>query len=179
MIRILVVSLLTMLALPVHAQNQEAAARTAAGCGADNVQFDVKTDKSLHPQGQAPAGKALVYVFEVEKTDPAAFKVGAVTIRIGLDGQWVGANHGNTYFYFSVDPGDHSICANWQSSLGRLSKLASAISLKAEAGQVYYFLTKVAERSRDNPAVWMEAVDPAEAKLLIASSSLSNSHPKK
>jgi hypothetical protein len=34
------------------------------------------------------------------------------------------------------------------------------------------------ERSHDNPAVWMEAVDPAEAKLLIASASLSNVHPK-
>ena len=95
---IIVVSLLTMLAVPLHAQDQAMAARTAAGCGADNVQFDVKTDKSQHPQGQVPAGKALIYVFEVEKTDAGAFKIGAVTIRIGLDGQWVCANHGSTYF---------------------------------------------------------------------------------
>ena len=102
----LVVSLLTMLAVPVVAQDQATAARSAAGCGGDNVQFDVKTDKSRHPQGQVPPGKALVYVFEVERTDAQAFKIGAVTMRIGLDGQWVGANHGNTYFYFPVDPGD-------------------------------------------------------------------------
>ncbi len=175
----LVLSLLTMLALPAHGQDQATAARTAAGCGADNVQFDVKTDKSQHPQGQVPAGKALVYVFEVEKTDAVAVKIGAVSIRIGLDGQWVGANHGNTYFYVPVDSGDHSLCANWQSSLGKFSKLSSAVSLTAETGHVYYFLTKVDERSHDNPAVWMEAVDPAEAKLLIASGSLSNFHPKK
>jgi hypothetical protein len=176
---ILVVWLLTMLAVPARAQDQATAARTAAGCGADNVQFDVKTDKSQHPQGQVPAGKALVYVFEAEKTDAGAFKIGAVTIRIGLDGQWVGANHGSTYFYFLVGPGDHNLCANWQSSFGRVSKLSSAVSLTAEAGQVYYFVTKVDERSHDNPAVWMGAVDPAEAKLLIASASLSNFHPKK
>jgi len=175
----LVMSLLAMLAVPVHAQDQATAARTAAGCGADNVEFDVKTDKSQHSQGQVPAGKALVYVFEVERTDAVAFKIGAVTIRIGLDGQWVGANHGDTYFYFPVDPGDHSLCANWQSSFRRFSKLSSAVSLTADAGQVYYFLTKVDERSHDTPAVWMEAVDPAEAKLLIASASLSNFHPKK
>lgn len=142
-------------------------------------QFDVKTDKSQHPHGQVPLDKALVYVFEVERTDAGAFKIGAVTIRIGFDGQWVGANHGNTYFYFPVDPGDHNLCANWQSNPGRLSKLASAVSLTAETGQVYYVLTKVDERSHDYPAVWLEAVDPAEAKLLIASSSLSNFHPKK
>jgi hypothetical protein len=151
----------------------------ASGLTAINLTVGVKTDKSRHPQGQAPPGKALVYVFEVERTDAQALKTGAVTIRIGLDGQWVGANHGNTYFYFPVDPGDHNLCANWQSTFGRFSKLAAAVSLTAETGQVYYFLTKVDERSHDNPAVWMEAVDPAEAKLLIASASLSDFHPKK
>jgi len=175
----LAVSLLMMLAVPLFAQDQATAARTAAGCGADNVQFDVKTDKKQHPQGQVAVGKALVYVFEAERSDAGTLKIGAVTTRIGLDGQWVGANHGNTYFYFPVDPGDHNLCANWQSTFGRFSKLAAAVSLTAETGQVYYFLTKVDERSHDNPAVWMEAVDPAEAKLLIASASLSDFHPKK
>jgi hypothetical protein len=44
---------------------------------------------------------------------------------------------------------------------------------------VYYFLAKVDERIHDHLAVWMEAVDPAEGKLLIASASLSDFHPKK
>ncbi|HTU35806.1 MAG TPA: hypothetical protein VMF66_18540 [Candidatus Acidoferrum sp.] len=169
----LVMSLLGLLAMPVFAQDQAMAARTAAGCGADNTQYAVKTDKAQHPQGQIPGGKALVYVFEQEKVGPG-FKIGAVTVRVGLDGQWIGANHGNTYFFFAVAPGDHSICANWQSSIGRLAKLASAASLTAAPGQTYYFQARVDERSHDNPAVWMEPVDPAEAKILIASASLSN-----
>jgi hypothetical protein len=128
---------------------------------------------------QVPADKALVYVIEQEKTDAQTIKIGAVTIRIGLDGQWVGANHGNTYFSLLVDPGVHSLCANWQSSIGRYSKQAAAVSLTPEAGQTYFLLTKVDERSHDNPAVWMEPLDPAEAKLLMASASLSNFHPEK
>lgn len=174
----LVLCLLALFAVPVFAQDQAMAARTAAGCGADNVQYHVKTDKTQHPQGQMPDGKALVYVFEQERTDPG-FKIGAVTVRVGLDGQWIGANHGDTYFYFPVDPGDHSICANWQSSIGRLAKLASAASFTAEPGQVYYFQMKVDERSHDTPAIWVQPVDPAEARLLIASASLSNFHQKK
>jgi hypothetical protein len=174
----LVVSLFAMFAVPVVAQDQAAAARAAAGCGADNVEFDVKTDKNQHPEGQPDAGKALVYVFEDEKTDPGLV-IGAVTMRIGLDGQWVGADHGKSYFFFSVDPGDHSVCASWQSSLKRLSKLAGAASLTAAPGSVYYFQAKVDARTHDRPAVWMEPVDPAEAKILIASASLSTSHPKK
>jgi hypothetical protein len=175
---VLAVLLFAFLTLPVFAQDQAATARAAAGCGADNVEFDVKTDRNQHPEGQAEAGKALVYVFEDEKTDPGLV-IGAVTTRIGLDGQWMGANHGKSYFFFSVDPGDHSVCASWQSSLKRLSKLAAAASLTAAPGSVYYFQAKVDARSHDRPAVWMEAVDPAEAKILIASASLSTSHPKK
>jgi hypothetical protein len=175
---VLAVLLFAFLTLPVFAQDQAATARAAAGCGADNVEFDVKTDRNQHPEGQAEAGKALVYVFEDEKTDPGLV-IGAVTTRIGLDGQWMGANHGKSYFFFSVDPGDHSVCASWQSSLKRLSKLAAAASLTAARGSVYYFQAKVDARSHDRPAVWMEAVDPAEAKILIASASLSTSHPKK
>jgi hypothetical protein len=65
--------------------------------GQETIELMVRM-ASQHPQGHVPAGQALVYIFEVEKTDAVAFKIGAVKIRIGLDGQWVGANHGNTYF---------------------------------------------------------------------------------
>jgi Protein of unknown function (DUF2846) len=168
---------LTILTVPVVAQDQ-ATARAAAGCGPANVEFDVKTDKKQHSEATPEAGKALVYVFEEEKQDPG-FVIGAVTTRIGLDGQWVGANHGKSYFFFSVDPGDHNLCASWQSSLSFRSKLASAASLAAEAGKVYYFRAKVDERTHEQSALKMELVDPAEGKLLLADSALSEPHPKK
>ncbi len=131
-----------LLALPVLAQDQAAGARAAAGCGADKVQFEVAADKKLHTEGKAEAGKAVVYVFEDERRDPNQ-RLGNVTIRIGLDGKWVGANHGKSYFFFSVEPGQHALCANWQSSFRMYSKLASAASLTAEAGKVYYFRASV------------------------------------
>jgi hypothetical protein len=40
-------------------------------------------------------------------------------------------------------------------------------------------MAKVNMRSHDRPDIWMEAVDPAEAKILIAASSFSSSHAKK
>jgi hypothetical protein len=170
--------LLAVLTVPAFAQDQAAAARAAAGCGPAKVEFDVKTDKSQHSEATPEAGKALVYVFEEERQDPGLV-IGAVTTRIGLDGQWVGANHGKSHFYFSVNPGEHNLCASWQSSLGIRSKLASAASLTAEAGKVYYFRAKVEERKEERSALKMELIDPAEGKLLLADSSLSDSHPKK
>ena len=147
--------------------------------GPDKVQFDVTTDKKQHPEAKAKAeaGKAAVYVFEDERREPNEL-FGLVTTRIGVDGQWVGANHGKSYFFFSVDPGSHDLCANWQSSFKMYSKLVSAASLTAEAGKVYYFRAVVEERTHTPTAVRIEAVDPAEGQLLVAGSALSSSHPK-
>ena len=171
-----------LLAVPLIARGQgaqdAATLARAAGCGPSSVEFNVKTDKNQHPAAEPEAGKALVYVFDTVKLDPGLV-IGTVTLRVGLDGSWVGANHGDSYFYFPVDPGDHRICAQWQSTFERLSKLASAISLTAEAGQVYYFRAIADARSHDRGAVRLEALDPAEALLLTAASAYSTSHPKK
>lgn len=169
-----------LLAGPAFAQTQDpaAAARSAAGCGPQEVQFDVKIDKTQHAPAPPSSGKALVIVLEQEKSDPG-FKIGAVTTRVGLDGSWVGANHGSSFLAFQVDPGEHRVCAQWQSALKRISLLASAATLLAEAGQTYFFETRVDERTHDRPAVRIEPLDPAEAQLLLASAGQSVSHPKK
>ena len=177
-------SLLAVLlfAMPMIARGQEtqdaATLARAAGCGPSEVEFNVKTDKNQHPAPKPETGKAMVYVFDTIKLDPGIV-IGNVTLRIGLDGSWMGANHGDSYFYFPVDPGEHHICAQWQSSLEIRSKLASAASLTAEAGQVYYFRAIADARTHDRGAVRLEELDPAEALLLTGSSAFSTSHPKK
>ena len=70
-------ALMLLLAAPLTAQNDDAAkARIAAGCGADEVRFDVKTDKKQHPTGTAEAGRALVYVFADTASDNAHAAIG-------------------------------------------------------------------------------------------------------
>ena len=157
----------------------DAAARSAAGCGADQVNFDVKTEKKLHPAPHPQADKALIYVFQDVKGNDLGFGVMSVTARVGLDGAWVGAISNKSYFFFSADPGDHRLCTNWQSSVASRSKLASAASLTAEAGKSYYFRTKVYSIRRGQLAMKLEALDSIEAQLLMASFSFSTSSPKK
>jgi hypothetical protein len=171
-----------LFASPVFAQDQAAAARAAAGCGPQQIQYDVKTDKKQHPAPQPETGKALVYVFEEVRGNQLGVGVTGVTSRVGLDGTWIGANRSKTYFFFSVDPGNHRLCTNWQSSVASRSKLGSAASLTAEAGKTYYFKTKVyslPEREQYEVIFRLEPLDPAEAQLLVASSALSISQPKK
>ncbi len=170
-----VFSFVAMPAAQGQSEDQAAAARSSAGCGPAGVEFDVKTDKKSHPAPRPEPGKALVYVFQHERHKPDVYAIGAVTVRVGLDGDWVGANHGSSYFFFPVEAGAHRVCSQVQSSFKRYSKLASAISLKAEPGKAYYFRVFVDDAV---PHVKLEAIDEAEAELLIASSALSSSHPK-
>ena len=161
------------------AQNQSPG---ATSCGPSDVKFDVRHDNTRHPLlSQPEEGKALVYVIEVFQKPPG--ELGNPTIRVGLDGTWVGANQGSSYLSFSVDPGEHHLCTNWQSMWKRLSDQHSLTSFTAEAGKTYFFRvqTHVESEGRESQ-LWyidLQPVNADEGKYLIATSPLSVSQPKK
>jgi len=158
-------------------QNKPAGVAVPPGCGPINEKFEVKTDKAQHPVTQAEAGKAVVYFVEDDTNFQSTPKP---TTRIGLDGSWVGANHGNSYFYFTVDPGEHHLCASWQSWVGIGTRNnASAAHFTAEAGGVYYFSVKNSWL-RESQIMGMELVplDSDEGQLLASKFSFSTFHPK-
>jgi hypothetical protein len=168
-----IILLFSLFASPVLAQEPAPVVSSRGGCGPSEAHFDVKTDKKQHPVAPPDAGKAVVYVFEDMEYGP--------TMRVGLDGSWVGANKGKSYFYFSVDPGDHQVCTNWQSGTFKETskRIGSAMTLKAEAGKVYYLRTQVYERSERDRNVKLELVETAEGQFLVSASAFSTSHPKK
>ena len=99
---------------------------------------------------------------------------------VGLDGQWIGATDGNSYFYFSVDLGEHHLCTNWQgfSFLGKM-RTAGAPHFTAEAGGVYYFRAKDIYLSDEYFDLKLEQVDSDEGQLLVGRFAFSSSHAKK
>jgi hypothetical protein len=68
-------------------------------------------------------------------------EMGGTTTRFGMDGKWVGANQGNSYFGLAVAPGEHHLCANWQAT-GRKKNVGMA-TFTAEAGKVYFYEAKI------------------------------------
>ena len=145
-------------------------------CGDGKVTFDVKTETG-QPAPAAPAeGKAQIVFIEDEDGPIAPFM--HVTIRFGMDGAWVGANNGNSYFALPVDPGVHHLCASWQSSLGRLKKNVHLTSFTAEPGQVYYFAAQVTVASRDSVIFGLSQLNEDEGKYRVKESKLSTSKPK-
>jgi hypothetical protein len=110
-------------------------------CGDDKVKFDVTTQKAQPAPAQPPAGKAQIVFVENENHMIGTFMY--ATIRFGLDGTWAGANYNNSYFTVTVEPGEHHLCASWQSSLGMIKKYIDVASFTAEPGKVYYYAANV------------------------------------
>jgi hypothetical protein len=119
--------------LPVHA------AAPLDACGKGEVQFKVKTQKTQSPLDAPEAGKAKI-VF-IEALDGAFMS--APTARFAVDGAWVGADRGASYFTVSVDPGEHTLCARRQSSAKDESSTAEIAKFHMEAGAVYYYELRV------------------------------------
>ena len=145
------------------------AAAEEAGCGPDDVEFSVTTDESKHPTPAPENGKALIYV--VQKATG--------TFKFGADGKWLGALKqrlatGGTYFYTSVEPGEHHLCVK-----GRLPlwKGAALHGLNAKAGETHYFFINLVSGGGYLELSFTE-VDPDQGKELVAWAKFSSSHPK-
>lgn len=163
--------------LSSFAQDTQPGASQGA-CGPKEVRFDAMTT-SGNPPVQEP-GKALVYVSEVFKKVPG--ELGNPTIRIGLDGTWMGATRANSYIAFSVEPGEHHLCTNWQSHFKRLSREAAFTGFTAEEGKTYYFRARIGYETVGTATTMtldLDPVNPDEGKYLVASNPPSTSHPQK
>jgi hypothetical protein len=160
-------------AASASAQGNISSAAPDAACGPLAMQFEVKMDSGATRGVRAVDGKALVYVVEDQQ-----FKFAKdVTTRVGLDGVWVGANRGDSYFAFLVDPGEHHLCADWVPGIGS-GRLVSLAVLTAEAGKVYYFRARTTGARYEKAALDLQHVNDDEGRLLASTVPLSISNPK-
>jgi hypothetical protein len=148
-------------------------AASSAVCSNQFVSFKVKLDESQHTLVQPDPGKARIYFIQDAGTGNT---LGYPTVKVALDGAWAGANHGNSYFSVSVEPGEHHVCVTLQSSL--VQQRVELAHFTAEPDKAYYYRTRLI-MSRSVELLELSSVDSDQAKYLIASFPLSVSSPKK
>jgi len=155
------------------ASAQKEDARLQPSCGERRIHLDVNVTKA-GTDTNVEAGKSQVYVVEV--AEPAfLFDPRKITIRIGLDGEWVGAVKGtHTYIAVAVTPGEHHVCAERQSVQASLEREAGFISFSAEPDKRYYFRARFTEHSGVN----LERINEDEGRFIISSSRRTRSTPK-
>jgi hypothetical protein len=153
-------------------------------CGPISAQFQIKTESAGPSNAQPDPGKALIYVVE----DQLFKAVRDVTLRVGGDGVWVGAMRGNSYLYFSVEAGEHHLCADWVSSFLAGGRAVAFFGFNAEAGKIYYFRARtlggppsMGERNGiyDTATIDLDLINSDEGKFLTSHRPYSNSHAKK
>jgi len=106
----------------------QAALRLKA-CGTEKIDYDAETKKDQHPTPEAPTDKALVYVM---RTTIIGYKIHS---KLAVDGKWMGTNRGKTYFFFTLDPGEHNFCSE--------SENQDAVTMFVEPGKTYYLQQQV------------------------------------
>lgn len=170
--KVAVLALVALLVSAVHAF----AKTLPDSCGDDKVKFEVKTQDG----GPAPAppetGKAQLILIQSENHMVSPFH--DATVRYGLDGAWVGASNGNSWFALSVAPGTHHLCANWQSVFRALNKNVDLTSFNAEAGHTYYFQAAINVESQYSVGFALSQINDDKGQYLVKTSSLSTSKPK-
>jgi hypothetical protein len=165
------------------AATQARATTLPDACGNDEVKFNVTTQKA-QPAAVAPeAGKATIILVETMETPYFRFwSHRDVTTRFGVDGAWVGANQGNSYFTLAVDPGEHHLCVNWQSVSCRLKQKVGLASFSAEPGKIYYYQAKVTLKPVSNNyserSLELTPLDEDNGKYRVKISGVSTAIPR-
>ncbi|HTV82154.1 MAG TPA: hypothetical protein VME18_05850 [Acidobacteriaceae bacterium] len=120
------------------AQDTPAVKQAEAACGSFRQSFRVDTSGAANVLAPAQAGKVQVYV--IEDWDPIdGGRINRPTVRVGMDGHWMGATQSDSYLYFSADPGQHHLCVNWKSGAGTVKNLVALFELDAKPDQTCYF----------------------------------------
>ena len=140
-----------------------------------NTIFEVKTENGEHA-AQPAAGKALVYFLQ---DDTRYLERPRPTTRLAVDGAWVGATHSDSYFYVSVEPGEHHLCANWQGGGLQPVVAVAAAHFTAVAGHSYYFRAQNSSVKDGGKTIEFARVDSDEGQLLVNRYAFSSSSVKK
>jgi len=146
-----------------------------SSCG-PGTNFKVKLESPPATPVLPPAGKAEVVFIHDVGGGPFTGLFAYPTSRYAIDGAWSGANHGSSWFAVSVEPGEHHVCTNLQTSVvGELTELAH---FTAVAGKTYYFRTRLI-MSRQVELLDLEPIDTDQGDYLTKIYSLSVATPKK
>ena len=151
-------------------------ANASPACGPAQASFKVKVDDTQHTLAPPEAGKARIYFIHEAGIPFTRLTLGYPTSKFAIDGAWVGADHSDSYFAVSVDPGEHHLCATLQSSL--VDERVELAHFVAEAGKVYYYRTRLV-LSRSVELLELELIDSDQGRYLVGSFPMSTSKLKK
>ncbi len=157
--------LLAILCCPsLHAQNLNPIRKAMGACGPADSRFDV----SLNAQPSvnlATSDRAIVYVIG----NWFGGMLAGPTVRVAVNGSWVGALRGAAYFAISLRAGTYHFCVQGQGHTPPGPKEVALNVLQLKPGSTYYLLADSARVSTSG-LLGLEEINADEGKLLLAQS---------
>lgn len=175
------------------AQMQQNVRIAEAACGDSHVRFKVRRIKGPSDVSAPSPGSARVVVLESGlgyadeyfvpkgKSRPRNYKklpqAFTPTVRLGMDGQWMGALRGNDFITFTAPPGEHHLCVQFQNpgnaGTGSTLPITFLSAMKADAGQTYYFQITymMIQGNFGNPGLELQPLPEYAGRLILSRSS--------
>jgi hypothetical protein len=149
-----------------------------AACGPETTQFTTSHGEVGDAAPPESPEKATVYVIEIYNlADKGRFA--RPTIRVGMDGSWIGATQGFSYLRFPAEAGTRHLCVRWQSVFGRLSQQVALLNFDAEAGKTYYLRVPIAVEGNSGAiSIDLQQVSEDEGRFLVSEAARSVSKVK-
>jgi len=116
------------------------------------AKYSADTDKTQHPTPDPPGDLALIYVLRPTMMGQR------IQTALAVDGDWKGVNRGDTYFFFTLRPGDHHVCSKAENR--------SILAISVEAGKTY-FLQQHIEMGFLKARTRVERMEEAEARAKL------------
>ncbi len=103
--------------------------------------------------------------------------MGYPTTKYALDGSWVGAGHGDSWFAVAVAPGEHHVCATLQSSF--VDQRVELAHFSVDAGKSYFYPHPVGSvKGTVEYFSWMP-IDSDEGEYAFSMYPMATAHAKK
>jgi hypothetical protein len=154
--------------------NQLRAATLPDACGDDKTKVDVAAhEPSSAPPTANATSATLVFVQRLVESC-----IGCSVTRVGLDGTWIGANKGASFFPVTTAPGEHHVCAFWEAPGARIENKIGLTELEALAGQIYYFEIEIGPRSTGEFAMRLKPISADMGAFFVSRSKQSVATPK-
>jgi hypothetical protein len=150
--------------------------RLAAACGPAATSFKVELDRAQHGPVPPEAGHAQIYFIHEAGLPYERLTVGYPTTKYALDGSWVGAGHGDSWFAVAVAPGEHHVCATLQSSF--VDQRVELAHFSVEAGKSYFFRTRLV-LSGTVELLELDPIDSDEGEYAFSIYPMATAHAKK
>jgi hypothetical protein len=150
-----------------HGQDPYPLDKVITACGPPQAQFRVAAAPAAPPLA-ATSNQATIYIVAMSFDGWLSGPV----VRIGMDGAWVGAVKGSSWFALRVSPGVHHFCARRQTSANSQDDPEFDIALNvldAKPGSVHY-LTMAPPYIIGPGIMLLEENNPDEALLLMEQS---------